>query len=106
MIESITQRTIYMTFRGYCMHCGNPVGSGIHQDDSCDMSGAEERLTVLGMVWEEWLHVERAERVVQTAREYLKWGDVENREALREALAFCDQRDREIAEEKAIEAQP
>ena len=94
-------RTIYMTFRGYCMHCGRAVGDAIHGNDDCNMDGAEQRLAYIGMAWDDWLAAERAARVVKAARDYLEYADDETRGALRDELAFWDRRNREIAQERA-----
>jgi len=83
--ETFTRRTIYMTFRGYCMHCGNPVEMP-HGDDDCNMEGAKLRLDLMGMAFTEWLKVERAERVIKAARQFMDWADDENRQELKDAI--------------------
>lgn len=83
-------RTIYMTFRGFCTHCGNPTNEGIHEDDKCDMEGAETRLALLGMAFEEFLKVERAIQVIEKVRQYLDWADDENRQELLDAIRWFE----------------
>jgi hypothetical protein len=85
-----TTTTYYMTFRGYCTHCGNPAGEGIHQNDSCNMEGAEVRLRLLGIAFEEWLKVERADRVIKAARSYLEWADAETKKELQAAIRWFE----------------
>jgi hypothetical protein len=83
-------RTIYMSFKGFCTHCGNAVEGGAHCDGECNMEGAEVRLKLLGIAFEEWLKVERAGRLAKAAREYLEYVDYDTKKELSEAIEWFE----------------